>query len=74
VSVMTNWVPGAFHFARSDQHSDGKPTVVQVSTIFGKDPEYWTLVTVGSEQHFMIADFDLLSHNPNSFETRQAAE
>ncbi|TCR64497.1 hypothetical protein [Rhizobium sp. BK376] len=56
---MTNWVPGAFYFARSGKHSNGNTTVVQVSTVFGKDPEYWTVVAIGSDQHYMIGDFDL---------------
>lgn len=73
---MTNWVPGAFYFAKSTKHADGKTTVVQVSTVFGKDREYWTLVTIGSEQHFMIGDFDLLSRIefPAEYSVRQAAE
>ncbi len=73
---MTKWVPGAFYIAKSERHSSGRPTVVQVSTVFGESPEYWTLVTVGSEQHHMISDFEPLSRIelPESASIRQAAE
>ena len=73
---MTNWVPGAFYFVRSDKHSGGRPTVVQVSTVFGEDREYWTLVAIGSDQHYMISDFDQLSRIefPSEHPLRLAAE
>ncbi len=61
VSVMTRLVPDAFYWARPRKHAKGSATVVQVSTIFGEDPDYWTLAVTGSDQHHMIEDFDIIA-------------
>ncbi|NKL39030.1 hypothetical protein GFL49_36140 [Rhizobium leguminosarum bv. viciae] len=53
-------VPGAFYWASSADHFDGRLTVVQVSTVFGEDPDYWTLALLGTDQHAMIADFEII--------------
>ncbi|MBY3321475.1 MULTISPECIES: hypothetical protein [Rhizobium] len=53
-------IPGAFYWASSADHFDGRLTVVQVSTVFGEDPDYWTLALVGTDQHAMIGDFEIL--------------
>ncbi|MBB3319340.1 MULTISPECIES: hypothetical protein [unclassified Rhizobium] len=73
---VSSLVPGAFYWARSTGNAEGKPTVVQVSTVFGEDPEYWTFAVVGSEQHHMIGDFEIISlvEPPSMHQLRQAAE
>jgi len=73
---MTSLVPGAYYFAKSDKLSAGETIIVQVSTVFGDDPAYWTMATVGSEQHHMIADLQILSRIeiPVEREFKQAAE
>jgi hypothetical protein len=73
---MKSLVPDAFYWARSDKHTDGRTTIVQVSTIFGEDPVFWTLAVLGSDQHHMISDFELVALvDPlNDFALRQAAE
>lgn len=69
-------VPGALYWARSPKHFDGNVTVVQVSTIFGDDPDYWTLAVIGSDQHFMPSEFEILAVAEFSADDslRQAAE
>lgn len=32
----------------------------RVTTVFGEDPEYWTVATIGSETHHMLYDFDFI--------------
>jgi hypothetical protein len=73
---MVSLIPGAFYWARSERHDGGRVTVVQVSNVFGHDPQYRTLIAVGSEQHHMIEDIQLLAHIdlPGAAEVRQAAE
>jgi hypothetical protein len=58
---MKNLVPDEFYWARSSRYADGRTTIVQVSTIFGEDPDFWTLAVVGSEQHHMIGDFEVIA-------------
>jgi hypothetical protein len=58
---MTSLVPDAFCWAISDKHTNGQSTNVQVSTVFGEDPDYRTLAVVGSDQHHMIHDFELIA-------------
>lgn len=71
-----SWVPNAFYWAKSTKYTGGQPTIVQVSTIFGKDRDYWTLAIVGSDQHHMIDDFEMIAmvEPPKKFQLRQAAE
>lgn len=57
---ISSLVPGAFYWASSADHFGGRPTVVQVSTVFGEDPDYWTLALLGNDQHAMIADFEII--------------
>ncbi|KRB49327.1 hypothetical protein ASE04_19135 [Rhizobium sp. Root708] len=73
---MTVLVPYAFYWAISGKHFAGQTTVVQVSTIFGDDPDYWTLAIVGSDQHHMIDEFDIIARvdPPECNPLRQAAE
>ncbi|MBO9198341.1 hypothetical protein J5277_29895 [Rhizobium sp. 16-449-1b] len=73
---MKSLVPDAFYWARSDKHTDGRTTIVQVSTILGEDPDFWTLAVLGSDQHHMISDFELVAlvEPLDGFQLRQAAE
>lgn len=73
---MTSLVPEHFYWAKSGKVADGRPTVVQVSTVFGEDREYWTLAVVGSDQHHMIGDFEIIAAiDPvDEVPMRQAAE
>jgi len=61
VRVMTSLIPDAFYWARSSKHARGRATIVQVSTIFGKEPDYWTLAVPGSDQHHMVDDFEIIA-------------
>ncbi|MBB4230115.1 hypothetical protein [Rhizobium mongolense] len=72
---MTSLVPDAFYWATSDKHTNGQTTIVQVSTVFGGDPGYWTLAIVGSDQHHMIDEFELIARvePPEEHLLRQAA-
>jgi hypothetical protein len=73
---MMSLVPGHFYWAKSEKVDAGRPTVVQVSTAFGEDREYWTLAVVGSDQHQMIGDFEIIAPiDPvDEVPLRQAAE
>lgn len=73
---MRRLVPDAFYWAKSDGHADGRTTVVQVSTVFGEHPDFWTLAVLGSDQHHMIGDFEIIAlvEPISDFELRQAAE
>ena len=73
---MTSIIPGAFYWATSDKYADGETTVVQVSTVFGTEPEYWTLAVLGSDQHFMVADFEIIAivEPRGSYAMQHAAE
>ncbi len=73
---MSNVVPNAFYWARSVKHNDGRLTVVEVSTIFGKNRDLWTLAVPGSDQHYMIDDFEIVSwiEQPKISLDLQAAE
>lgn len=57
---ISSLVPDAFYWARSANHFDGRPTVVQISTEFGSDPSYWTLALLGTDQHAMPGDFEII--------------
>ncbi len=67
--------PDEFYWARLI-HEGGQPTVVQVSTIFGEEPEYWTLTVPGSDQHYMLDDFEIIARvqPPAIRSIRHAAE
>ncbi|TAV38816.1 hypothetical protein ELI33_17155 [Rhizobium ruizarguesonis] len=53
-------VPGAFYWARSSKHFGGDLTIVQVSTVFGEDPDYWALALIGTDEHAMPVDFEII--------------
>ncbi|TAU38056.1 hypothetical protein ELH27_34320 [Rhizobium leguminosarum] len=69
-------VPDAFYWARPLKQSDGRLTVVQISTVFGVDQDYWTLAVLGSDQHQMIGDYEIvaLAEPPEDQSIRLAAE
>lgn len=73
---MTGLTAGAFYWARSDKHTDGRPTVVRVSTVFGEEPDFWTVAVTGSDQHYMIGDFEIIAEveQPDGYSVRLAAE
>lgn len=69
-------VADAFYWARSAEHTGGQTTIVQVSTVFGDEPEYWTLAIPGSDQHHMVSDFEIIApvELPGEHSLRHAAE
>lgn len=73
---VASLVPGQLYWARSLKHSDGKITVVQVSRVFGDDPDYWTLAVLGSDQHHMPSEFEIVApaEPPDQISIRYAAE
>lgn len=75
--AVTKLDPAGFYWAKSSEYNDGETTIVQISTIFGEEPEYWTLAVLGSDQHHMIADFEIIAEVarlPEDRFLRQAAE
>jgi len=69
--------PARFYWAKSSKYNDGETTIVQISTIFGDELDYWTLAVLGSDQHHMIADFDIIAEVtrlPEDPFLREAAE
>jgi len=73
---MKSLVPEAFYWARSDKHIGGETTIVQVSTVFGSESDYWTLIVPGSEQHYMLSDFEIIAlvEPLDGYPLRHAAE
>ncbi|MBX4917243.1 hypothetical protein [Rhizobium bangladeshense] len=71
-----NFTPGCFYWAKSSKFFDWNVTVVQVSTVFGADPDYWTLALLGTDQHAMLSDFEIISaaEMPQNCRVRDAAE
>lgn len=57
---LTKLKPSAFYWAtRKDDREEGAQ-IVQVSTIFGEEPEYWTVACLGLDEHRMPADFEFI--------------
>ena len=52
--------PGSYYWIRKIG-TDAEVEIGRVSTIFGKDREYWTVETIGSETHHMLYDFEFLA-------------
>ncbi|MHC2365160.1 hypothetical protein ACVIOG_007363 [Rhizobium leguminosarum] len=50
--------------------------MVQISTIFGRDPDYWTLALLGTDQHAMPSEFEIIGQVEPAERSapRQAAE
>lgn len=74
--VAASLVPQGFYWARSSKYFGGRRTIVQVSTVFGTDPDYWTLALLGTDQHAMPAEFEVIApvEFPERDRLRQAAE
>jgi hypothetical protein len=74
--MVTSLIPDAFYWVSSPRHFDGKPTIVQVSTVFGEDPDYWTFALIGVDQHAMPGDFQIIGSVdlPHEQFIRHAAE
>jgi hypothetical protein len=55
-------LPNTYYWARETSISRdlAESEVVLVSTVFGSAPEYWTVATMGSDQHREISDFTYL--------------
>lgn len=49
---------GSYYWARN--HESDETEIVQVSDIFGSAKEYWTVATIGSDQHRSLKEFDFL--------------
>lgn len=58
--LVKRLVPGSFYWARS-KFTGSETTIVQVSSVFGEDDRFWTLVTCGSDEHHMPSDFDIIA-------------
>ncbi|MFS2154964.1 hypothetical protein [Rhizobium sp. Rhizsp42] len=73
---MKSLVPDKFYRARSNKYAGGRTTIVQVSTIFGESPDFWTLAVPGSDEHHMIGDFEIIApvEPLEVFPVRYAAE
>lgn len=74
--MLVGLFPGEFYWAKSPKYFDGEVTIVQVSTVFGKNPDYWTLALVGTDQHAMPSEFEIIAAvaPANRIPLRQAAE
>jgi hypothetical protein len=74
--VAARLVPGGFYWAKSSRYFEGRTTVVQVSTVFGRDPDYWTLALLGTDQHAMPSEFEIIGQVEPAERSalRQAAE
>lgn len=74
--VAVSLVPQGFYWARSSKYFEGRQTIVQVSTVFGMDADYWTLALLGTDQHAMPAEFEIIApiEFPEPDSLRQAAE
>ena len=72
--LVARLVPGSFYWARPMADNE-EITIVQVSTVFGEDRDFWTLAAIGSDQHYMPSDFEIIGpvEGPG-WELRQAAE
>lgn len=55
--AITDLEPGRFYWVRKP---GADAEIGRVSTVFGKDREYWTVETIGSETHHMLYDFEFL--------------
>ena len=52
--------PNCFYWAARKDDREAKAQIVQVSTVFGADREFWTIAYVGSDEHRMPADFEFI--------------
>lgn len=53
--------PDRYYWAKVEgQEGDGRIEIVQISTVFGAEREYWTIARLGSDLHAMLEDFRFL--------------
>ncbi|WFU91424.1 hypothetical protein QA644_25035 (plasmid) [Rhizobium sp. CC1099] len=52
--------PGCFFWAVSRKVGGQTPEVVRISTEFGQEREFWTVLVTGSDQHHMPDDFEFI--------------
>ena len=52
----TELQPEGYYWARRKKSDEME--VVQVSTVFGRDPDYLTVAILSSEQHFTLEEFE----------------
>ena len=38
--------------------------IIQISTVFGAATEFWSVATIGSEEHFSLNDYDFFHKVP----------
>lgn len=69
-------MPHEFYWAWSEKYDGGKLTVVEICTTFGRTEDCWTIAVLGSDQHYMLHDFKILSRVEKTAATLslQAAE
>jgi hypothetical protein len=75
--VFEGLEPGRFYCARRRDAPNDPLTVVQVTALFGEEPEYWTRALPGSDHHHMPSDFIIYeeAREPQrANEVRHAAE
>ncbi|KAA0689464.1 hypothetical protein DTW90_31750 [Neorhizobium sp. P12A] len=51
--------PEGLYWAR--RNSAGPVEVVQVSTVFGREKEFLTVATLGSDEHYALEDFEFVA-------------
>ncbi len=58
--------PHTYYWAREKKASGdaAELEIVLISTVFGLAPEYWTVATMGSDQHRSISNFTYLGKIP----------
>lgn len=49
---------GSYYWALRSSEDDAE--VVQVSDVFGRDRQYWSVAVVGSDQHHSLSEFIFL--------------
>lgn len=57
---LTKLEPDCFYWATRRDDRGAKAQVVQVSTVFGAEREYWTVACLGSDEHRMPAEFEFI--------------
>jgi hypothetical protein len=60
VIPLTKLEPNCFYWATRRDDKNSKAQIVQVSTVFGAEREYWTVARVGSDEHRMPGDFEFI--------------
>ncbi|KWV47944.1 hypothetical protein AS026_12795 [Rhizobium altiplani] len=50
------------YWVRAKSADDGTLQVVQVSSVFGPTPEFFSVIVPGSDQHHSPEDFEFIAH------------